>query len=513
MKTKIILIVVSLLVLGVGGTYYWHEFNSFEAKHESVTIELGTEISANPSDYIEAREAILSATEIDKSSVDIHTANTYMLYASWRNKTVEIDVIVKDTVSPTIILKELEKDSVLVNTELTAMDFIESIEDQAGIKSIKFETNQVELTEVDSLDTVFKFDTAGIQNVKVYAEDMSGNITETSFSLKVIEDYLAHAEGFSDIKTVQGITPDWLSGITMSEKIVDITADDSGVDINTPGNYTLNYYIYGDDNETVVTKGVSVKVIEDYLAHVDGITDIKTEQGITPDWLSGITKNDKIIEIVADAAKVDINTPGKYTLSYYINGDDNETVVTKMVTVTVEKPKPTTAVAKKDGVSKASKTTNDKASTTKTDTKNDKDAQARAVAKEIVASIPSGTDLERITAASEAVQRYTYDAEYMMTGENYNLPYGVFIAGEYSCAGTSRALGMLLEIMGYQWEHINPNQYTHQWVTVKNMDGKVGWADGQVGLAGYGEYPFEGAKYIYQPYEGSDWEPVSFVGE
>lgn len=323
------------------------------------------------------------------------------------------------------------------NTELTAADFIQSIEDQAGIKTIKFEVDQV---EVDSLEAVFKFDTAEIQNVKVHAEDMSGNIAEASFSLKVIGAYLAYAEDFADIKTIQGITPD---------------------------------------------------------------------------WLSGITKNDKIIEVVADADDVDISTPGEYPLTYYINGDDNETVVSETVTVTVEKPKPepTVTVAKKEGANKAGKTTNNKTSTAKTGSKNDKDTQERAVAKEIVASIPSGTDLERITAASEAVQRYTYDAEYIMTGENYNLPYGVFIAGEYSCAGTSRALGMLLEIMGYQWEHVNPNQYTHQWVTVKNMDGKVGWADGQVGLAGYGEYPFEGAQYIYQIYEGSDWEPYQLYEE
>lgn len=140
MKNKIILtvsIAVIILALSIGGTYYWNEFNSFEAKHESVTIELGTEISDNPSDYIEARESILSATEINKSSVDIHTANTYKLTASWKKKTVEIDVIVKDTISPVITLKEPANESVLVNTELTAMDFIESIEDQAGIKLIK----------------------------------------------------------------------------------------------------------------------------------------------------------------------------------------------------------------------------------------------------------------------------------------------------------------------------------------------------------------------------------------
>ena len=74
-------------------------------------------------------------------------------------------------------------------------------------------------------------------------------------------------------------------------------------------------------------------------------------------------------------------------------------------------------------------------------------------------------------------------------GSDYYTAYGVFIKGESSCAGCTRALGMVLEEMGYSWKHVNENQWTHQWVEL-TMDGQVGYADGQVGLAGYGTYPF-----------------------
>lgn len=50
-------------------------------------------------------------------------------------------------------------------------------------------------------------------------------------------------------------------------------------------------------------------------------------------------------------------------------------------------------------------------------------------------------------------------------------------------------MGMVLECMGYSWEHVNPNQNTHQWVKL-TMDGQVGWADGMGGIADYGECPF-----------------------
>ena len=36
-------------------------------------------------------------------------------------------------------------------------------------------------------------------------------------------------------------------------------------------------------------------------------------------------------------------------------------------------------------------------------------------------------------------------------------------------------------------KHVHRNQYRHQWVELK-LDGKKGWADGQLGVAGYGKW-------------------------
>ncbi len=79
--------------------------------------------------------------------------------------------------------------------------------------------------------------------------------------------------------------------------------------------------------------------------------------------------------------------------------------------------------------------------------------------------------------------------EYSMEGREYSQAYGVFISGVYSCAGSCRALGLVLSCMGYEWTHVNANQYTHQWLELE-IDGIQGFADGQIGMAGYGEYPF-----------------------
>lgn len=120
----------------------------------------------------------------------------------------------------------------------------------------------------------------------------------------------------------------------------------------------------------------------------------------------------------------------------------------------------------------------------------EKNAQARVIAKQIASSITGSTDLEKVSKAAQAVSAYYYKGVHKETGNDYYTAYGVFIKGESSCAGTTRALGMVLEEMGYSWKHANENLWTHQWVII-TMDGKVGYADGQVGWAGYGSHPVE----------------------
>lgn len=117
-------------------------------------------------------------------------------------------------------------------------------------------------------------------------------------------------------------------------------------------------------------------------------------------------------------------------------------------------------------------------------------AEALAVAQSIADGIGPGTDLERVSAAAQAVSAYYSRGVHKESGPYYSTPYGVFIAGESSCAGCTRALGMVLSCMGYSWEHVNENQWTHQWVRL-TMDGQIGYADGQVGWAGYGSHPVE----------------------
>lgn len=114
---------------------------------------------------------------------------------------------------------------------------------------------------------------------------------------------------------------------------------------------------------------------------------------------------------------------------------------------------------------------------------------ADGVASMIAASIGPGTDLERVSYAAGIVAFICQNDTYTTEGSYYNKPEGVFIQRQYSCAGSTRALGLVLNYMGYSWTHINENQWTHQWCEL-TMDGQKGYADGMGGFAGYGAYPY-----------------------
>ncbi|MBR0150934.1 MAG: hypothetical protein IJP89_06200 [Synergistaceae bacterium] len=117
------------------------------------------------------------------------------------------------------------------------------------------------------------------------------------------------------------------------------------------------------------------------------------------------------------------------------------------------------------------------------------DREAKRIADYVMSQKSLTLDVQRVKLASGIVARYCKQAAYG-NDENryYRTPYGVFIAGIFTCAGSTRALGRVLDFMGYDWRHVNENQWAHQWCVLE-MDGQEGYADGMVGLAGYGKHP------------------------
>ena len=122
---------------------------------------------------------------------------------------------------------------------------------------------------------------------------------------------------------------------------------------------------------------------------------------------------------------------------------------------------------------------------------NQADAVARNIATRVLSDGSLTTDLDKIRKASSIIYReYIVNNTYGTDANKYYRgPYGVFIAGIHTCAGGARALGRVLDFMGYDWEHANPNQWTHQWCIV-NMDGQTGYADAMGFGCGFGTHPY-----------------------
>lgn len=98
-------------------------------------------------------------------------------------------------------------------------------------------------------------------------------------------------------------------------------------------------------------------------------------------------------------------------------------------------------------------------------------AQAYTVAAQIVTPLV-GLPREDQLINIAIYMRYLFDSGmmYSMSTPHYNDPYGYFILGSASCAGCTRATGLCLNILGIPYEHVNENQYSHQWCRV-NIDG------------------------------------------
>ena len=165
---------------------------------------------------------------------------------------------------------------------------------------------------------------------------------------------------------------------------------------------------------------------------------------------------------------------------------------------------------------------NGKTATCKVTVSNSKDAQARLIAQEIANASykiahkknSNPSDLELVSIACELVSEYCNACTYTTSDSDYSTAYGVFIKRVYTCAGSVRALGMVLDCMGYSWKHVNENQWTHQWCEL-TMDGKKGWADAYNGYnaelamgAGYGDYDLSVGDDVFKHF---GWDKTTYV--
>ena len=103
-------------------------------------------------------------------------------------------------------------------------------------------------------------------------------------------------------------------------------------------------------------------------------------------------------------------------------------------------------------------------------------------ALEVVTSLADQSAREQLRGiATELRRMFESGMTYSTTAPHYNDPYGYFVLDVASCAGCTRATGLCLNILGISYEHVNENQWGHQWCRVKMDDGSY-WICDAYGL-------------------------------
>ncbi len=274
--------------------------------------------------------------------------------------------------------------------------------------------------------------------------------------------------------------------------------------INIYLNKTYTYKIFKEETKVIENKKEIIIQVEDKdIPILDGVKDKTITVGDELSILEGITAKDEVdgdLEVKFEG-EVDTSKAGTYKVKIYAEDKSGNRVEQEM-TITVKKKTTTTKPSTGSTTKPSTSSGNDTSSTCKytatlkkrgyksTDPDAcEKDRQASEIARQIASEINSkgyGTDLEKVQAAASKVSEYYYKGTHIESGNDYRTPYGVFIKGEASCAGCTRALILVLEYMGFtNLVHANENGWTHQWV-ILTMDGQKGYADGQVGMVGYG---------------------------
>ncbi len=94
--------------------------------------------------------------------------------------------------------------------------------------------------------------------------------------------------------------------------------------------------------------------------------------------------------------------------------------------------------------------------------------QAYNVAVKIVEPLRGLSKQDQLLGIAVALRNiFNSGMSYSMSSPHYNDPYGYLVLGSASCAGCARTTGLCLNILGISYEHVNENQYSHQWARVR----------------------------------------------
>ena len=240
-RRPIIWAVAFLAVLGAGVFLFYRLIYRVEPAFSSMVCELGDEISDDVQDYLVGTKWSVSLGELDISQVNDRSVGVYQAYVSHGRKEFQYEIIIEDTVSPDIILKE-DQVYLAEGRDYRPEELIKGVEDADHYVKLSFlRSGRVQET--------LNYSSTGNFDCTVVAEDSSGNRTTATVSVMV--DKAPEINGVQDIYVALGSQVDFLDQVTAWDEtdgdLTDrITVDDRLVQLSQEGTYRLSYHVQDD---------------------------------------------------------------------------------------------------------------------------------------------------------------------------------------------------------------------------------------------------------------------------
>ena len=202
---------------------------SFVWMRTELTVEFGTVLTAADILYDAEKDAdLLSQEDLDR--INQEGVGQYEITSTAQGRSLVCRVTVQDTQGPVLVLQEHQE---YLRGSVRLEDFLVSAEDLSGEVTV-------------TLLTTHDCSVEGPQTVRVEAKDIYGNTTVAETTLYVVTDVTAPViSGGNDTLSVPKNTqPNYLAGVSARDDrdgAVNVTVDDSKVDLTTAGTYFVTY--------------------------------------------------------------------------------------------------------------------------------------------------------------------------------------------------------------------------------------------------------------------------------
>ena len=325
-KKRLIMVlgIVFLWLLVLTGAFW---FFVMENIADHVTVEAG-------GDSVEAQDFLLRDWDIpvefvtELSALDMKKPGDYPLQIRYMNRTYDTILRVRDTLGPEVKVRSLTTLSIYTPEP---EEFLSDVTDVSSV-TVEYEVPP-------------DMNREGVQMISLLVTDAWGNATSCQAELTVIFDKEAPViQGTQPLRVFRGWEVDYLRGITITDdqdEMPVLEVDDSDVDLNVGGEYTLTYIgrdASGNENRVPVQLTL---IVDEEPPTVWGVQPISLYAGSTISYRSGIVVVDDVDEnpkLKIDSSGVDLSKAGIYEVIYIATDEaGNETRTVASVTVKEKK--------------------------------------------------------------------------------------------------------------------------------------------------------------------------------